>query len=168
MPVIFCIFYFNNINIKNKELKHYIKIPVFVLFLCPLMALIIFYNINNCEFGTNSLNYKLIESKYITDMNTIKDNVEDLDNVYFIMYEAYYNKLLLNLNINEYDLLLKGNIGYDGENRVINYFDSLDNGTLFLTYSSFEGGDASKEIYDHVTNNYQLIKTFDKYSLYKK
>ena len=95
--------------------------------------------------GTNALEYKKIEAKYYNDANIIKENVDNLDNTYFIMYEAYYHKLLLGLPINKYDMLLQGNMGYDGENNVIKYFDSQPMGTKFIVYRGFENGQALHE-----------------------
>jgi hypothetical protein len=161
----------NKIDFKNKQLKKYLKIYlkilIIILLLCPLFSILLFHKINESTLGINSLKYKLVEQNYLDNANIIKDNIEALDKVYFIMYEAYYNKMLLDLKINRYDLLLKGNIGYNGEEEAIKYFDSLPSDTLFLTYNNYEQGEASEKIYNYITNNYTLIKTFANYNLYK-
>ena len=52
--------------------------------------------------------------------------------VYHLLLLFRHSGLLLNKKINSYDLLLNGNMGYKGEDSVINYFDSLDSNTYFL------------------------------------
>ena len=84
------------------------------------------------------------------------------------MYEAYYNKLLLNLDINKYDVMLSGNLGYNGEEETIKYFDKLSVGSKFILYKNYEGGQAPKKIYDHITKNYRFKDSFDKYVVYVK
>ena len=84
------------------------------------------------------------------------------------MYEAYYNKLLLGLDINKYDVMLSGNLGYKGEEKAIEYFDSLGMGTKFILFREFEGGQAPLSIYNHIKDNYNLKKSFDKYEVYVK
>lgn len=139
-----------------------------IFIVCPILSIIfqlIFIDMDN---GTNALKYKLIENKYIKDSLVIKENIEDFENTYFIMYEAYYNKLLLGLDINKYDVMLTGNLGYNGENNTIKYFDSLPKNTKFILFSDYEGGQAPKKVYYHIKNNYEFKKSFGKYELYVK
>lgn len=42
-------------------------------------------------------------------------------------------------------VLLNGNVGYKGEDSVINYFDSLDSNTYFLLNLEYEGGHCLKK-----------------------
>lgn len=163
IPLLFYIL----VNNKN-ELYNKYKPLLAVILICPILSLILQNVFIKMEYGTNALKYKLVEKKYIDDSITLKNNVENFDNTYFIMYEAYYNKLLLGLNINKYDVMLTGNLGYDGENKTIKYFDSLSIGTKFILYNDFEGGQSPRKIYNHIKDNYHLIKTFDKYSIYVK
>ena len=163
VPVIFYI----ALNIENKRFLKYGKyLGIFLI--CPILATIFQISLLGMVEGTNALKYKYIEPKYYNDSIIIKENVRNLNNTYFVMYEAYYNKLLLGLDINKYDMLLQGNMGYDGENNVIKYFDSLPKGTQFLMYKGFENGQASLKIYNHIIENYGLKKSFDKYKLYVK
>lgn len=163
IPVIFYIL----INNKNELYLKYRKYLVIII-ICPIFSIIFQVCFLNMSFGNNALKYKLIEDKYINDANIIKENVNRLDNTYFIMYEAYYNKLLLGLDINKYDVMLNGNLGYNGVDNTIKYFDSLKIGTKFIMYREYEGGQAPKKIYDHIKNNYRLTKSFDKYVVYVK
>lgn len=163
IPLVFYILMKTN----NKLYLKYNKIfAIFII--CPLLSAFFQNVFLDMKEGTNALQYKKIEAKYYNDSQIIKENIKDLNNTYFIMYEAYYNKLLLGLPINKYDMLLNGNMGYNGEENVIKYFDSLENGTKFILYRNFEQGQASIKIYNHIKNNYKFKKSFDKYELYIK
>lgn len=155
------------LNIDNKIYIKYKKYLVIVL-ICPIMSTILQNVFINMEYGTNALKYKRVESKYLNDSKILKEHINNFNNTYFIMYEAYYNKLLLNLDINKYDVMLSGNLGYNGEEETIKYFDKLSVGTKFILYKNYEGGQAPKKIYDHITKNYRFKDSFDKYVVYVK
>ena len=163
IPVIFYIL----LNNKNKIYLKYRKYLIIFL-ICPIISTILQVNFIDMDYGTNALEYKLVEKKYINDANLIRKNIDNFDNLYFIMYEAYYNKLLLGLDINRYDVMLNGNLGYNGVNNTIKYFDSLPDNTKFIMYSVYEGGQEPKEVYYHIKNNYKLVSSFDKYQVYEK
>ena len=163
IPVIFYIL----LNNKNKLYLKY-KWVLIIFIICPILSTISQVKFLDMSYGTNALKYKLVETKYVNDSKIIRDNVNNLDNAYFIMYEGYYNKLLLGLDINKYDVMLNGNLGYNGVNNTIKYFDSLKPGTKFIMYKEYEGGHAPKEVYDHIKDNYRYNKSFDKYIVYVK
>lgn len=155
------------LNIDNKIYIKYKKYLVIVL-ICPIMSTILQNVFINMDYGTNALKYKRVESKYLNDSKILKEHINNFNNTYFIMYEAYYNKLLLNLDINKYDVMLSGNLGYNGEEETIKYFDKLSVGSKFILYKNYEGGQAPKKIYDHITKNYRFKDSFDKYVVYVK
>ena len=163
IPVIFYIL----LNSKNKYYLKYKKYLIIFL-ICPIISTIIQVNYMNMGYGDNALKYKMIESKYIDDSLLIKRNIIDLNNLYFVMYEGYYNKLLLGIDINKYDVMLEGNLGYNGVDNTIKYFNSLPSGTKFIMYNTYEGGQSPKKIYDYIKNNYTLDSSFDKYQVYIK
>ena len=150
--------------------KVYLKYRKFLclLLICPVLSSVFQYTLLDMKEGTNALKYKRVEASYVENANIIKNNVTNLDKTYFIMYEAYYNKLLLGLDINQYDVMLSGNLGYKGEEKTIEYFDSLSIGTQFLMYNEYEGGQSPESIYNYIKENYRLKKSFDKYKLYIK
>ena len=155
------------LNIDNKIYIKYKKYLAIVL-ICPIMSTILQNVFINMDYGTNALKYKRVESKYLNDSKILKEHINNFNNTYFIMYEAYYNKLLLNLDINKYDVMLSGNLGYNGEEETIKYFDKLSVGSKFILYKNYEGGQAPKKIYDHITKNYRFKDSFDKYVVYVK
>lgn len=160
------------VNSKKKEndfsyLK-YLNYMALVLLMCPVLSLFLQYHFKNLSKGIGALEYKDIDSKYLVNAQVIDKEIHNLDKTYFVMYDAYVYKLLLNKKINSYDLLLNGNMGYKGEDSVINYFDSLDSNTYFLLNLDYEGGQLSKKIDSYIRNNYKKVKTFNNLILYKR
>ena len=160
------------VNSKKKEndfsyLK-YLNYMALVLLMCPVLSLFLQYHFKDLSKGIGALEYKDIDSKYLVNAQGIDKEIDNLDKTYFVMYDAYVYKLLLNKKINSYDLLLNGNMGYKGEDSVINYFDSLDSNTYFLLNLEYEGGQLSKKIDSYIRNNYKKVKTFNNLILYKR
>lgn len=160
------------VNSKKKEndfsyLK-YLNYMALVLLMCPVLSLFLQYHFKDLSKGIGALEYKDIDSKYLVNAQVIDKEIDNLDKTYFVMYDAYVYKLFLNKKINSYDLLLNGNMGYKGEDSVINYFDSLDSNTYFLLNLDYEGGQLSKKIDSYIRNNYKKVKTFNNLILYKR
>ena len=91
------------------------------------------------------------------------------------MMEAYLYKLTLNIPITKYDLTLKGNLGYNGEEEMINKIKNLDDGSIIVTSAIFQESkssiiktQASRKIYDYITKNLSLIGQFHKFRVYIK
>ena len=160
------------VNSKKKEndfsyLKSLNYIAL-VLLMCPVLSLFLQYHFKDLSKGNGALEYKNIDSKYLDNAQVIDKEIDNLDKTYFVMYDAYVYKLLLNKKINSYDLLLNGNMGYKGEDSIINYFDSLDSNTYFLLNLEYEGGQLSKKIDSYIRNNYKKVKVFNNLILYKR
>ena len=92
----------------------------------------------------------------------------------FLM-ESYLYKLSLDIPINEYDLTLKGNMGYDGENKMIEKIKRIKKGSIIIVANEFQETtnemlktQASKKIYDFITENYSSIGQFHKFKVYIK
>lgn len=173
--VIPVIIYFLDRMVKGLENKmgsinylKYVNYMALVLLVCPILSLFLQYHFKDLSKGVGALEYKDIDSKYLVNASRIDKEIDNLDKTYFIMYDAYVYKLLLNKKINNYDLLLNGNMGYNGEAKVIDYFNSLDSDTYFLLNLEYEGGQLSKKIDSYIRNNYKKIKTFNNLVLYKK
>ena len=173
--VIPVIIYFLDRLVKSLEEKRvninylkYVNYMALVLLVCPILSLFLQYHFKDLSKGVGALEYKDIDSKYLVNASRIDKEIDNLDKTYFIMYDAYVYKLLLNKKINNYDLLLNGNMGYNGEAKVIDYFNSLDSDTYFLLNLEYEGGQLSKKIDSYIRNNYKKIKTFNNLVLYKK
>ena len=88
---------------------------------------------------------------------------------------SYLYKLALDIPINEFDLPLKGNLGYNGEEELINKIKKIKDGSIIVVNNAYfektEDGSknqSSKKIYDYITENYGSIGQFHKFKIYVK
>lgn len=155
---------------KNYSLSYlkYFNYFASILLICPLTSIILQYLNKDLTEGENALQYKDISRSYLVNKDLFLKEIPNLDNTYFLMYDAYIYKYLLNEPITSYDLLLNGNLGFKGEERVIEYFNSLDRNTYFVVNKVYTGGQLSKSIDDYIRNNYLKIKDIQGFTLYKR
>ena len=148
--------------------------PIFILI--PIISLIINYNLCSPTYDNNLFKYRYLQKEYRDDLNALESYFKgNYDNVYFFIMEAYLYKLSLTIPINEYDLTLKGNLGYNGEEKMIEKIKDLDDHSIIVTSLAFEESttsmlktQASKKIYDYITNNFSTIGQFHKFRVYIK
>ena len=156
----------NNLVIKTA--------PIFIII--PIISLIINYNLCHPTYDNNLFKYRYLQKEYRNDLNALENYFKgDYDNVYFFMMEAYLYKLGLDIPITEYDLTLKGNLGYNGEEEMIKQIKNLDDGSIIVTSLVFQESktnmiktQASRKIYDYITENLSPIGQFYKFRVYVK
>ena len=138
------------------------------LLVVPIAFLIYNYFINDCQYTNYPFNSKAIQREYIDDIKELNEYFDNnYDHVHFIMYEAYLYTIMLNKDIEIYNLPLKGNLGYNGEQEFIKKLENLPDGDIIVTSAVFQKGQSSKLIYDYITNNYQQEGQFRKYKVYR-
>ena len=151
---------------KFNQYTKYYKYSI-ALFLIPFIFLI--YNVKDseCNYTDKPFNIRYIQKEYIDDINSLKNFFEDdFNNVYFIMHESYLYNIMLNRDIDLYSLSLKGNLGYNGEDKFILKINELEKGSIIVTSSIYQGGQSSEKIYNYITKNYSLRGQFRKFSVY--
>lgn len=172
LSIIPVIIYFLDKLVKKKKYNlnylRYFNYFVSILLICPVLSIPLQYLNKDLVEGENALEYKDISRSYLVNKDLFLKEVPNLNNTYFLMYDAYIYKYLLNNPITSYDLLLNGNLGYNGEERVIDYFNSLDSNTYFVLNRVYTGGQLSKNIDAYIRNHYLKVKDFQKFTLYKK
>ena len=166
----------------RSELKKTFNFFVFVVFLGIGISVII-GNVNNLIdskilFLRDNSNYLYGRNIYIIDNIDLEGQTEFInsyDNLYdyqfLIVQNAYLRKLYMNEEINRYDMLLNGNMGYKGYKRIINDFSEIceSNSCVFFVekglidngYSQF-----NKDIYNYVIDNYILEKEYKYFDVY--
>lgn len=156
----------SNLPLKiNNIYLEYQKILSIVL-LSPLIGTLMIYLTHDFVYDNNIFRYRYVNKEFYDNAKIIDSFFQgNYSNVYFIMYSSYLNKYLLDIPINQYDLLLKGNLGYKGEEKVIEKFKEKHN-IYFVTYNNFENGQASKKIYDYVVNNSNYVTSIEQYRVY--
>lgn len=138
------------------------------ILLCPILGVILSAFTHEHIYVSNTFKNRYVDKELYTDAMDIDSIFKGkYDNVYFVMYSAYLNKFILNLDINKYDLLMQGNLGYDGENRIINEFQNMHE-IYFVIYENYREEQTSELIYNYVKNNTTKIKIKGKYGIYHK
>lgn len=172
LSIIPVIIYFLDKLVKKKKYNlnylRYFNYFASIILICPLLSIPLQYFNKDLVEGENALEYKDISRSYLVNKDLFLKEVPNLNNTYFLMYDAYIYKYLLNNPITSYDLLLNGNLGYNGEERVIDYFNSLDSNTYFVLNRAYTGGQLSKNIDAYIRNHYLKVKDFQEFTLYKK
>lgn len=172
LSIIPVIIYFLDKLVKKKKYNlnylRYFNYFASIILICPVLSIPLQYLNKDLVEGENALEYKDISRSYLVNKDIFLKEIPNLNNTYFLMYDAYIYKYLLNNPITSYDLLLNGNLGYNGEERVIDYFNSLDNNTYFVLNRVYTGGQLSKNIDAYIRNHYLKVKDFQEFILYKK
>ena len=123
---------------------------------------------------TNSYKYRRINNDVVNTINIYTDYLnKNNHNTFIIDSYAYLIKLNTNIPINKYDLLNNGNLGKNGEYKIINEFDSLckkEECTFILNKEMINPPKFSqynKEIYSYIDNNYKEIGSILNLTVYK-
>ena len=103
--------------------------------------------------------------------NYILDNVDDYgDNIFIFSTRAYLIKLNINVKINKYDLILNGNMGYNGDERIIKEVNDIcsDEKCLFIIDpSEFDiNNQLNKNIINYVEDEYEKAGNLYSFFIY--
>ena len=113
-----------------------------------------------CDEGIDKIN-KLKE--YISDK---KNENED---VVILSYDAVLPMVELDINNGEFDLAFVGNLGYDGENKLIDKIKELEN-TEILIFTDEEDcfWQESKKVREYIMENMKRKGEILEYTIYEK
>ena len=147
------------------------------IFICaPILALIINYITCDPKYDNNLFKYRYLQDEYMSDIEALKEYLhDDYNNTYFILMNSYLYKLALDIPINEFDLPLKGNLGYNGEEELNKKIEKIKDGSLIIINNAYyertddgSKNQSSKKIYDFITENYGSIGQLHKFKIYVK
>ena len=115
---------------------------------------------------------KQVYNNLIQKNNIINNNWDKKEFNFIISPDSYLTKLYLGININKYDLLLNGNMGFNGNKRIIKELNDICNKNKCTFHVSKniifnKKNQFSKEIYDYVINTYTLTQGSSYYDIYK-
>ncbi len=122
----------------------------------------------------NNIFYGALISKEITDNiknveEYIRKQEQEGRDVKVLSTYAMLYTLELDINNWYFDEPLKGNMGLNGDQKMINYINSMKNGVLLVedeeksTYSCFQ---FTEEVRDYVEENYEYIESIENYKVY--
>lgn len=128
------------------------------------------YNINldkSFDFFRNNGDLKIL-------VEEVKEYVGDNENFFFTDYYNYYIKLYYDIPISQYDLLLSGNVGYNGMDKKFRELDELCSKERCYFFSNkFNNNDTDdilfeqyKEFYNYIKNNYKKVDSLLEFDIY--
>lgn len=156
-------------DIHNKQFL--LLISSFVYFLYIGLFFSLDYDIN---FKSKNIDYLKNNGELEMLANSVSDYIGDNNNFFFIDFYGYYIKLYYDIPISRYDLLLSGNVGFNGMNERLEELDKLCNsevcyffidnsknyekkGTVEVQYSEF---------LSYIKNNYQIVDSLYEFDIY--
>lgn len=151
-----------NISLFQKLFKALLIIPIIAL---------VFKGINNNLEKSSYFDSRMIQKKVNDDLklldNELQKDIYIDKEIYFITANAYMYKLAYNIKINEFDLLMKGNMGYKGTSKMINKIKSIQKGSIFVIELEKQMSQFPEEILNFIIkNNYQIKILNNKYAIY--
>ena len=168
--LLFCILiiYLNYFDYKFKY-----SVPILI---CSALFILGYFFINTNTFKTTYYHSKHYPNFYTSyDFIKLNDGVDELVskykmNNYILLGEnaTFYN-INHNRDINYYTNLFYGNFGYDGENRIINEFNSKKDTYFIINKNSYNNiNQFDNNICDYIFKKYKLIGEDSNYFVYYK
>lgn len=155
----------------NRIIKYSIIIKIcFILIFGNYFIRTIYDTHNKCVFvkDLNHYHYTMTEPNCIEDIKIISDYLEQQralgNEVVILDTRAMLYWSQLDIYNNPFDLVIYGNLGYKGEERILEKIKALPSGSLFLIGDGYRGQEITelKEYvschYDHVGNLGILMK----------
>ena len=158
--------YYFYLNYNNK-LSRYIFSVFFIFFILGFNYFI--YNNYACVIYKNRdsvFNYKAITKDFLLYFDTIDKYTKEYSDYKLYLFDtrAYVGKLEFNMQINKYDLINDGNMGYHGSYKYLEEIKDYcrSNNCLFIVNAK-EGmedlNQSNKDIIKYVMNNYYNISS---------
>ncbi len=170
---IFLLSLIDKLKFNKKEL--YVCESVFVF-----VYIILFLNFSTGFNVSYPNHYRNFETRFMYNSNgefLIRDRLNDFiqknkDNKIIILSsEAYFYKITNEMEITFFDLINKGNNGFNGTNKMINKLNQEKDALIIISYDEFEINhkrqQIDKEIIKYVIDNGNLIQKFDCFRVYK-
>ena len=159
------------ITILNKfdEFVYRLRYFTILFILIPIAGFIIDSKNNDFTYDDNIFKYRPIQSIYLKNRDDLKSYFQGYyGDVCFLLYDNYLYKLLLDLPINKYDVILYGNLGYNGTKKMINYLKTLEDDHYFVLDSTITGAQYNMEIMNYVQTHMQIDAMVGNFYIFKK
>lgn len=169
---------YEKINIEKKY-----KIYKIISLLVWLLIVILVANTTLTRLYTyikQNKNKELQHYKYVEVKDDMKNNISIINNyilqeeqqgnnVYILDAEAAIYMIPLNRYNKNYDMFLKGNLGKDGEEGIINELKNKDKNNIYMIrhISIEQNWQAPMQVIDYIRNNYRKIGVLKYYEVYK-
>ncbi len=114
----------------------------------------------NMNFDRASNYYLTSESEYLNEISSIYEKYQNYPReVHFISSNAYYYKLKNNMKIDKFDLILYGNNGYDGNEKIQKRIEQIDDAIFVVedVKQLNKYDQTNTKIVDFIKKNYNKI-----------
>jgi len=117
-------YFLSELNLVVKVTR--IAFGIFLLVLFIPNIYLISEGVNNFPNDTYFLKYRILDNKSVYYIKRISNYINQIEgNVFIINHNAYLYKLEVKIPINKYDLLNDGNMGKNGEVKIIDDFKNI-------------------------------------------
>lgn len=120
----------------------------------------------------NNYEWTVMPKKNVKEITEITDFMRENKNTILLSENTYLVKIILDYDIEHYDLLNYGNHGYDGTKKLINRLDNEKGVYVALNVDAYERHSVrqqfNKEVAEHVISNYKFVKSIGVHDIYYK
>ena len=171
IPVVYCLLDRYNKNFIFKLFTFASVITFFILLNSSTIKdrnILYHYNIKNYMYHRYTLN---ITNDYLKNIDDYSKKYSDYK-LYILSNYAYIIKLNLDLPINKYDIINRGNMGYKGEDKYIKEIDEYcqNNKCLFIVNENEIAPEArtqtSEKIIKYIIKEYRRIQSSNTFNIY--
>lgn len=171
----FSLFFFAilyNYKLNKKNLKKYYMIFAslcFIILFANIDYRVPFYK-NAKVFSENHFSFYLFDKKTINTFNKINDIYKQYDNIYLLSGNNVLHDIINDKKITYYDVLLHGNFGYNGHEKMIKRFNDTHGVYYYcLNYSKKSVGQYDYQFVEYVREHSEFVSN-NKYGViyYKK
>ncbi len=154
---------------KYDDYIYKLRYSAFLFIFIPIIGLVLDYKSANYTHDKNLFKYRPIQSEYVKNKNDLDRYFNSYyEDVCFLLYDNYLYKLMLDLPINKYDVILYGNLGYKGTDKMINYLKSKEKDHYFVVDSVINGAQYNEKILNYVQTNYKMDALVGNFYIFKK
>ena len=159
------------INIKNR----YLNTNLFISgLLIGIILINVVYRFEDKLYFPNDINhfeYRAVNNNYLNYTNDVNNKFLEYkskyDDVIFLSADAYYFKLINDIDISYIDLINFGNWGYNGSFILLDYIKDSNNVVFFLDKNEIGSGkQTDQRVLKYVVDNGNMIDKFGSYRVY--
>ena len=169
---VFLFLFIDAFNFRRKSIRFNI-----CLFSC-LFSVVWCYFVNGKTFPNlvklDNFGYIVMYDNNYKEIKMLVDYFDKHDNTIILSENSYVVKVAADRDIDYFDLLNKGNHGYNGTEKVIKKFDEYDDTFIILNIEAYNKFNLrqqiNKEVMKYVMDNYEKVGELDEryYIYYKK
>lgn len=165
-------YFLSTLNLNKKIITFAFIVSLLLIFSYNI------YNIFNENINypnkTNTFTYRKIFPYYETKLEVVSNYIKNIDTPLFIISKSSYAyKIETQKEINKYDLLINGNLGYNGSNKIIKEIEDICNKeecTFIIEHEEQELKENTifdYKIIQYIEKNYDIDSTIYDLTIYK-